>query len=153
MHPDAQIIYNEILITVRKETPTFTVYFSNTPGNFEPLHNVDPIRGLLTPEEAVQAGKNFIDAHAWQYTTKIGIFDIYVRHWYNGDWGYSVRADSCLTNESGFRTKGGATQAGTNCAKREISELNEKDEITCRFPHFCTCSECVNKWHQEDERD
>jgi len=86
-----QVVYEGIKIDATDEFGEIEVFFSNAFGNFEPLHNVGTLKGFKSFEEAIEAGKKFVDEHQWQYVNSVKNFRIYVRCWWSGDWGYRVK--------------------------------------------------------------
>ena len=124
-----EVIHKGIKISVTDEFGEIETYFSNAPGSFEPLYNnVGPLKGFKSFEEAIEVGKKFVDEHQWQYVSSVDIFKIYVRLWWNGDWGYSVRCGG-MTNDSKFASKEKAIGAAIGCALEKSRELKEKIQM------------------------
>ncbi len=115
-----------IEISISEESDgTFTVYFSNAAGSFEELHHVGTLKKIKTAEDAREQGRKFVSDHQWQNTgERIGIFQLHIRHWWNGEWGYGVWAGG-MNNKGGFKTKDEALIAGRIKAQEMYSELEE----------------------------
>lgn len=125
---EEMIVRHGIEITVtNKHTPsdTWETYFSNAPGNFNQLHHVKALRGFGTKEEALEAGKKFVDDHQWQYVEDMDIFSIHVRFWGNDEWGYSIRCGG-MENNSGFTSREDAITAAKKRTAEKVKELEEK---------------------------
>jgi hypothetical protein len=119
-----------IIITVTNEhtmAETWSTFFSNAPGCFEPLHHVGHLSGFKDKEAAIEAGKKFVDEHQWQYISEddTDIFSIYVRLWWNGEWGYSIR-DGGMENKSGFKSREDAVSAAKKRVAEKVEELEHE---------------------------
>jgi len=116
------IDHNGIRITItNKQNGTWEASFFNAPGNFDFLHHVKALRGLESKEVAIEAGKKFVNEHQWQYVEDFKLFSIYVRLWWNDDWGYSIRYGAS-ENKGNFPSREKAISA----AKKRIAEKLEE---------------------------
>lgn len=119
--------YKNIVITVSNEHfSSFAVYFNNVPGHFEPLGNVAALRGYATLEDGIQAGLNFVDQHQWEFVEITGFYSLYVRLWWDGDWGYSVRSEGSGANLASFKSREAALIAGREYIQKKISEFQKE---------------------------
>lgn len=116
--------YKGIIITVKRDgEKNFTTFFSNAPGEFNDLFHVKAICGIKSEDAAIQVGKDFVDAHQWQLVESRGIFDTYVRLWWNDVWGFGIRSAGSSHNESGFKNKTSAIAAARIEVEKKIKEL------------------------------
>lgn len=116
--------YKGIEITVSDEhLSSYSVYFNNVPGHFEPLGNVVALRGYPNLEDGIEAGQKFVDMHQWEFVEKVGIYSIYIRLWWNGDWGYSVRTEGSGANLASFKSREAALIAAGAYVQKKNSEF------------------------------
>ena len=124
-----EVVYSGIIITATDEFGSLEVFFSNAPRSFKlgPSDDIPPLKGLKSLEEAINAGKKFVDEYQWQFVDTIGISAIYVRKWWDDKWGYSVRPGGQIeTNYAGFKSREEAIQAARNLAIENAAETEEK---------------------------
>ena len=124
-----EVVYNGIKITATDELGSLEVFFSNAQGSFElgPSDDISPLEGLKSLKEAIEAGKEFVDKHQWQFVDTVGIFKIYVRNWWNDKWGYSIRCGGMI-NDSGFESREEAIEAAKKRIIEETEKLKERKE-------------------------
>ncbi len=111
-----------VRITARKDGDSYTARFSILYGTFEG-YSVAPSTGHASLEAAMEAGKEFVTKHAWQPVETIGIFQLDVRNWWNGEWGYRVKCGGA-ENVSGFTDREAAIEAGKKRAAEKQAELD-----------------------------
>jgi|SRR6185436_17671598 len=125
-----KVVRHGIEISICKEkSGTFTVYFSNTPGTFEHLTGVGTLTGLKDIGIAEEEGIKFVDDHQWEDTDeKIGVYRLLVRHWWNGDWGYSLERGGTIDRFGEFKSKDEAITAGRTRGKALMIKLNKRSK-------------------------
>lgn len=125
-----EVPHKGIRLTIdRESTGKYTVYFTNMPDNFEELGNLTPLKDKESFEEALAAGKQFVDEHQWKRVQGVGVFDIYVRLWWTGDWGYRIEG---FSSDAGFKSFEQAEKAAIKAATEEDARLDEEIEKSRR---------------------
>ena len=76
-------------------------------------------------QAALEAGTRLVEKHWWQHVGDVGVFKIYVRLWWDNDWGYSVRSVGCSSNHAGFSSRDEAEEAARERASEKIEELRQ----------------------------
>lgn len=124
------ITYKGIEIATEKEIDgTWSVGFNNAAGSFEELNNiVSRPQGLQSLEDAIDAGKRFVDEHQWELIKKQNIFKIYVRLDWNGKWTYGIRGGGITCR--GFVSREEAIIAAEKEAVEEIKRIEESIKAT-----------------------
>jgi len=113
------------LTIVKESSGKYSVYFTNTSDNFEQLGYLMPLKDKVSFEEALSAGKQFVDEHQWKKVQGVGVFDIYVRLWWTGDWGYRIEG---FSSDSGFKSFELAEKAAIKAATEEDARIDEEIE-------------------------
>jgi hypothetical protein len=127
MGKQQEVGYKGIKLTIMQESSgQYSVYFSNLPGNFEPLGNIKALRDQPSLEEGIEVGKRFVDAHQWERVGSVGVFDVWVRHWWDGDWGYKVGSK----NDGNFCYRAIAVEAGMEFARKEVERITAEVEVS-----------------------
>ena len=108
---------------IPEDNNSFSVFFTNAAGYYSiPPAGVEHLKGFKSQEEALKEGVKFVQNHQWQYVEKMSPFKIFVRLWWDGEWGYKCgEAD----NKSGYRSREEAIEAARKAAQEKIDERNK----------------------------
>lgn len=121
---------HDVVITVLPSDGKFDTYFSNPPGNWHiPASGVPAIRDHETEQLALQAGRDFVDAHQpICHESHFGEFyTLYVRLWYGTEkWGFCIKSPGSAENSRAEYTSYlAALEAGRVQVKKRWADLQE----------------------------
>lgn len=121
---------HDVLIVVLQEGPNrFDTYFTNPPANWHiPSSGVPAIRRHQTQEAALQAGRDFIDAHQPTHheTHDDGFYTLYVKLWYGIEkWVYNLSSSGSGGNSKAiYDSPEAALKAGRLRVAEKIAEMD-----------------------------
>lgn len=129
MKDTVEISHMGLVITVVAANSKFRAIISNGPHSFEDLSSVKPIEGLPSVEQAVAAGKKFIENHLWRPVFSESIFTVYIRNWWDGDWSYGIGCGSPSETLNGFAGYESALEAAKVRLKNKMKDLEDMSAV------------------------
>lgn len=120
-----KIVVSGVNIEVYPDGKNFSVRFSPSSKSKENLQGVQDLKGFITIEKALVAGKNFVGERQWRHQTPSKGFKISLRKLFNNSWGYKIEDiksfNALVASNYNYSTEAAALQAAVTYLESDLT--------------------------------